>query len=135
MKLLYRTLFILFFLVGCSQNDYSSLENYLDEASSFDIQTKFIEGKLDIQIPMVNTDEESVQHETLILILAVKSYPRENTELFKEINLNYIDKNTNDSIAKVKVTGETLMKTDWGNLGSFSDIPKTVDFYNFTLDN
>jgi uncharacterized lipoprotein len=118
-------------LSACSQVEEDKLNENLNEETSYDISTEFNDGVVNIDIPMVNIGEEDVQNETLILIKAVKSYPREKLNLFDEVNLHFFEKNTDKTVAEVQVKGNTLMETDWKNLRSFTDIPDNVDSYDY----
>ena len=121
-------------LSACSRGEDDKLNEYLNEETSYDISTKYNVGVVNIDIPMVNIGEEDVQNETLILITAVKSYPREKLNLFDEVNLHFFEKDTEKTVAEVQVKGNTLMETDWKNLRSFTDIPDHVDSYDYKWD-
>lgn len=131
MRKLIIAFFMFIFLIGCSQSEEARLIKYLDEATSYNISVVYNDRILNIEVPMVKKDEESVQHETLILILAIISYPQEGINLFKEINIDYFDSKTNENIAEIMISEDTLTKVDWKNLKSFTDIKNTVDYYKF----
>ncbi|MEH7379179.1 hypothetical protein V7138_01655 [Bacillus sp. JJ1533] len=118
-------------LSACTQGEEDKLNEYLNEETPYDISTEFNDGVVNIDIPMVNIEEEDVQYEIHILIIAVKSYPREKLNLFDEVNLHFFEKDTNKTVAEVQVKGNTLMETDWKNLRSFTDIPANVDSYDY----
>ncbi|MEH7379995.1 hypothetical protein V7138_05890 [Bacillus sp. JJ1533] len=75
-------IFLSFVLIlsACSQGEDDKLNEYLNEATSYDISTEFNDGVINIDIPMVDAEEEDVQYESLILISAVKSYPRDSNK-------------------------------------------------------
>jgi hypothetical protein len=118
-------------LSACSQSEEDKLNEYLNEATSYDISTEFNDGIVDIEIPMVNIREDFVQNETRILIIAIKSYPREQLNLFDEVNLHFFEKDTDKTVAEVQVKGNTLMETNWNNLISYTDIPYNVNNYDY----
>lgn len=122
-------------LSACSQSEEDKLNVYLNEETSYDISTKLNDGVVNIDIPIVNIEEENVQYETLNLIIAVKSYPREKLNLLDEVNLHFFEKNTDKTVAEVQVKGNKLMETDWKNLRSFTDIPDNVDSYDYKWEN
>jgi hypothetical protein len=133
-------LFILFsfslVLSACSQSEEEKIIEHMKSSMDYSIKgisTKFNDGVINIEVPMVNIREDFVQHQTFVTIHVLKEYPRENIELFKEINFRYFVEGTKTTVAEVKVKGETLMETDWNSLRSFMDIPKYVDHYDFKI--
>lgn len=134
------TLILLVLMIGlsaCSQSQEEKLHEYLDESTSYSITSEFNNGVLNIEIPMLDEEKTwnedgvlAVQLETMILLHAVKTYPREKVNLFEEVNLRYITKETNKIVAEIQVKGSTLMDTNWGNLDT-NEVPKYVDDYTF----
>lgn len=130
MKLVYFIL-ILLFLSGCSQSDTNGMKEYLDDSTSYDIDAQFNDEILTIEIPMENIREDFVQNETRILLQAIKSYPGEEVNIFKEIKFSYYEKDTKKPVADIKISGENLLKYDWEQLDSISEIPEKVDTYYY----
>jgi hypothetical protein len=115
------------------QTEEDKIVEYLSASMEYhDISTSFNERVVNIEYPLVNIREDFVQHQSLIIIHRLKEYPHEDLNLFNQINFRYYDdKDTDKTIAEVRVEGETLMNTEWDNLQSFMDIPEYVDFYQY----
>jgi hypothetical protein len=129
----------MFFLIlsACSQSEEYKVQKYLDEKTSYAISTVFRDGILNIEVPMIdqastwNKDGQmDVNLETIILLEGVKRYPREDLDLIKEVNLHYITRETNKSVAEIKAKSDTFMETNWEDLDNH-EVPQTVDYYNF----
>ncbi|MDH4616477.1 hypothetical protein [Brevibacillus sp. AY1] len=134
------TLILLALMIGlsaCSQSQEEKLLEYLDESTSYNIISEFNNGVLNIEIPLLDEEktwsqdgELHIQLETKILLDAVKKSPRKELNLFEEVNLHYITKETSKIVAEIQVKGSTLMDTDWENLDT-NEVPKYVDHYTF----
>lgn len=124
-------------LSACSQSQEEKLHGYLDGHTSYKITSEFNNGVLNIEIPMLDEEktwnedgELAVQLESLILLDAIKKFPREEINLFEEIDLHYITKETKKIVAEIHVKGSALMDTDWNSLDT-NEVPKFVDYYTF----
>lgn len=130
-------MFLFLILSACSQSEGDKIQKYLDEKTSYDISTALREGVLTIEVPMIDHIETwnkegqmDVNLETIILLEAVKGYPREKLDLFNEVNFHFntIDKNKN--VAEIKTKIDTIMETNWGEV-DIHEVPQTVDNYKF----
>lgn len=114
------------------QTEEDEIVQYLANSMDYhEISTKFNNGIVNIEYPMVNIREDLVKHQTLIIILHLKDYAGEDNDLFKVVNFRYFEKGTNKTVAEVKVKGDTFIKTDWNSIDSFMFIPQYVDHYKF----
>jgi hypothetical protein len=71
-----------------------------------------------------------VNLETIILLETVKRYPRKELDLFKDVNLRFITKETNKIVAEVNAKSDTFMETDWGEIDNH-EVPQIVEHYKF----
>ncbi|MGP4106523.1 hypothetical protein [Virgibacillus sp. L01] len=137
MKKFFLLMFLCLILSACSQSEEDEIQKYLDDNTSYDISAVFEDGVLNIEVPMIdqagtwNKDGQmDVNLETIILLEAVKSYPREDMDLIKEVNIHFIIRETSEVVAEIHAKNDAFMETNWGDVDN-PEVPKTVDEYHF----
>lgn len=137
MKKTLLLMFLFLILSACSQSEEDKIQKYLDDKTSYDILTVFEEGVLSIKVPMIdqagtwNKDGQmDVNLETIILLEAVKRYPREELDLIKDVNIQFMTRETNKVVAKIHAKSDTFMKTNWSDVDN-PEVSQIVDEYNF----
>ncbi|KGX84172.1 hypothetical protein [Pontibacillus marinus] len=137
MKKFLLLMFLFLILSACSQSEEDKIQKYLDDKTSYDISTVFKDGVLNIEVPMIdqagtwNKDGQmDVNRETIILLEAVKRYPREDLDLIKEANIQFMTRETNKVVAKIHAKSETFMETNWSDVDN-PEVSQIVDEYNF----
>jgi hypothetical protein len=130
-------MFLCLILSACSQSEEDKIQKYLDDKTSYDISTVFEDGVLNIEVPMIdqagtwNKDGQmDVNLETIILLEAVKRYPRKDLDLIKEVNIQFITRETNKVVAEIHAKSDMFMETNWADVDN-PEVPQIVDEYNF----
>jgi hypothetical protein len=127
----------LLMLSACAPSQEEKIQGYLDEQTSYGITSEFDNGVLNIKILMSDEEntwnengERAVQSESKLLLQAVKAFPREEPDLFSQVNLLFMTDETNKIVAEIHVEGSALLETDWTVLDP-NEVPQYVDAYSF----
>ena len=120
-------------LSACTKSEEEKIQVYLEEISFYDILIEFTDGELNIEVLMLDHADTwnsqgqlDVHVETKKILEAVKSY----SELVKEVNLDFITRDLDKTVAEIKANHDTVMETNWEEVASL-ELPKIVDGYKF----
>ncbi len=111
------------------------LQKYVESATNFDINAfENKNGIIDITLETLDTPnwtrEDFIQLETRIIYDAVKHFPTEDINTFKNITVRFITEKTNREISKIAVSGDTLINRNWGEIENYQ-LEENVDSYYY----
>ncbi|MCM3745141.1 hypothetical protein M3193_13455 [Sporosarcina luteola] len=140
--------YLLFMLMGftlmlsaCSQTEEEKIQVYLENKSTnfYDFSVVDItDGKLNIEVKMLsNSDTRSsedvefdVRVETKASLEAVKHYSKEHLDVVKEVNLYFVTRESNKTVAEINASNDTILGTNWRDLDN-NELPQIVDGYKY----
>lgn len=128
-------------LSACIQSEEEKIQTYLRKNSNiiyhFSV-VDFSEGKLNIELIMIANSETgsneavefNVSIETKATLEAVKKYSEKHKNAVKEVNIYFVTRESNETVAEINVGNDTLLKTSWLELGRY-ELTEIVDGYKF----
>lgn len=124
-----------FMLSACTQSEEEKIRVHLEDYSFYDILVDFTDGGLNIEVQMFETSNNDkalvdVVVETKALLEAVKKYSEVNLEVIKEVNLYFVTRETNITVAEINANIDTISGTKWNELDKY-ELPQIVDGYKF----
>lgn len=128
-------------LSACNQSEEEKIQAYLKDKSQnfYDfLVVDFTEGELNIEFKMHphsetwnNDDVEfDVAVETKAFLEAVKSYSKEQLDVVKDVNLYFVTRESNKTVAEINANNETILETNWLEVSN-QEFLQIVDGYKF----
>ena len=122
-------------LSACSQTEEEKIRVQVEDYSFYDNLVDFRDGELNIEVQMPETPDIdnaqlTVVVETKALLEAVKIYSKENPDVIKEVNLYFVNRETNSTIAEISANNNTISENIWSKLDRY-ELPQIVDGYKF----
>lgn len=139
--IMFPLLFFTLLLSSCSQSEEEKIQDYLEVHSKnfyeFSV-VNFIDGKLNIEFKMLpdydsmsNDDVEfDVRVETKQALEAIEKYSIEQSEVVEEVNLSFVTRETNKTVAEISANNDTLSNTEWRDVTNH-ELPQHLDSYEF----
>jgi len=124
-----------FMLSACTQSEEEKMRIHLEDYSFYDILVNFTDGGLNIEVQMFETSDNDkaqvdVVVETKALLEAVKKYSKVNLGVIREVNLYFVTRETNITVAEINANIDTISGTNWNELDRY-ELPQIVDGYKF----
>lgn len=128
-------------VADCTQSDKEKIQVYLEDTNQnfyvFSV-VDFTDGKLKIEVKMLpnsetqsNDDAEfDVGVETKESLEAVKYYTKEHFGVVKEVNLYFVTRESNKTVAEINAKNDTIVETSWLEVTN-QEFPQVVDDYKF----
>lgn len=109
------------------------LLKYIEEVTDFDIYAfENKSGIVDIALETLDTPqwtrEDFIQLETRIIYNAVKHFPTEDINAFKNITVRFVTEKTSREISKITISGDTLINKNWEEVENHQ-LESNVDSY------
>lgn len=128
-------------LSACTQSEEEKIQVYLkDESKNFYefLVADFTDGELNIEVKMLpnsetwsNDDAEfDVAVEAKAALEAVKTYSKEHLDIVKEVNLYFVTRESNKTVAEINANNETILETNWLEVSN-QEFLQIVDSYKF----
>lgn len=128
-------------LSACTQSEEEKIQVYLKDKSGnfYDfLVVDFTDGELNIEFKMLpnsetwsNDDAEfDVAVETKASLEAVKSYSKEHLGVVKEVNLYFVTRESNKTVAEINANNDTILEINWKEVSN-QEFPQIVDGYKF----
>ncbi|WEG18881.1 hypothetical protein PQ478_10450 [Alkalihalophilus pseudofirmus] len=128
-------------LSACYQSEEEKIQAYLKENSKnfYDFSVvDFADGELNIEVKMLpnsetwsNEDAEFyVGVETKASLEAVKDYSKEHLDVVKEVNIYFVTRESNKTVAEINANNDTIVETNWLEVTN-QEFPQIVDGYKF----
>ncbi|MEI4771895.1 hypothetical protein WAX74_20040 [Psychrobacillus sp. FJAT-51614] len=122
-------------LSACSQSEEEKIRVHLEDYSFYDILVDLTDGGLNIEVQMFETSDNDMAQvdvvvETKALLEAVKKYSEVNLDVIKEVNLYFVTRETNITVAEINANIDTISGTNWNELDRY-ELPQIVDGYKF----
>ncbi|PIC67614.1 hypothetical protein CSV71_10485 [Sporosarcina sp. P21c] len=128
-------------LSACTQREEEKIQAYLKDKSQnfYDfLVVDFTVGELNIEFKMLphsetlNNDdlEFDVAVETKALLEAIKSYSKEHLDVVKDVNIYFITRESNKTVAEINANNGTLLENNWLEVSN-QEFLQIVDGYKF----
>ena len=128
-------------LSACSHSEEEKIQVYLEknsEAFYHFLVVDYTDGILNIEFKMLANSEtwsnEAVESdlniETKAILETVKKYSEGHLDAVKEVNIYFVTRESNKTVAEIYANNDTLLETNWLELDR-NELSHIVDGYKF----
>ena len=128
-------------LSACAHSEEEKIQVYLEknsEAFYHFLVVDYTDGKLDIEFTMLANTEtwsnEAVESDLIIetkaILETLKKYTEEHLDAVKEVNIYFITRESNKTVAEINANNDTILETNWSELAR-NELSLIVDGYKF----